>query len=288
MLWEHYYLLCNKDTIKALLLDRLIYYSQQKEALLDLLAEEQAEGELPQFAKPVKLDNLRGWVRKSAEWLAESLMVGCDGRTVQRRLDDLETDRFLFKRAEKGKTAQYRPNLRYIEHKLADLGFHLSGDKISALDLTAVPMDQDTKTFWDEIPGVDQKQVEAKGGAKLDAEAPWRVWANGNRFLIHAPEDICRISYIIFETTGFAPVDKTWIAAVTQLWEAAGRNEAALRVALKKGQESRLSAGLTFSGPRAFVSYAKDAAALTNVRISVNGTSKGQGEVIRVGRGAPS
>lgn len=272
ILWEHFYLLCGEDFQQALLLDRLIYLSQQKEQLIDLLHEEQVAGNIPEFKEKVKLDTLRGWVHKSAESLAVSLMCGVEGRTIQRKLDMLEANRFLFKKIDrKGQPASYRPNLRYIEMELEKIGFRLDGSRVIVGAVVDAPETITQDDWWDETPGVDKAQA-VTNHRQLSGDEEWRVWVNGNRLLDHAPDHIKRASWLVSQHTGFSPTDKSWIGNMVALWSAAGEKEDILLSALEAGQRARMNAanGLTFKGPRSYVNYAADALAKSKLTIKTD------------------
>lgn len=279
---ERFYILCQQDLAKTLLLDRLIWLSMQRTLFVDLLQEEQAAGELPQFKEPVKLDKLRGWVRKSANEWASSLMCGVDERTVQRKLDEMVQENLIFKRGEKGKVAEYRPNLRIIETTLESLGFKLEGGRIEEKEVIEPPPDTISQDeWWNATPGIDQAQAKANN-RPLDPNDEWRQWAGRQKQLTHAPEYIQKASYLVYQKTGFEPVDKSWTGQVLALWEASGQKEEVLITALERGQTARTSQGLVFSGPRGFLNYARDALARQKVVTTVNGKQKG--EVVYVGR----
>lgn len=280
MLWEHYLLLCEGDHIKALLIDRLIFYSQQQEELIDLLREEQAEGVLPQFKEKVDLNKLKGWVRKSANALAESLLIGETDRTVSRKLDDLTKANLIFSKTEKGKTPSYRPNLLYIESKLKELGFRLDGSRVQKEVVSPLPDDK-LAGLWD-LPAAPTKTL-----ADLNPNEEWRTWTARNKYLDNAPEDIKRISWVIWKETGFEP-DKAWIGQVTTIWNTAKQNEDLLKQALLEGEKGRREKGLVFKGPISYLNYVKNAVASkqspnTVIRVGQNGNQH-KDEVIRIGR----
>lgn len=284
VLHEHFMLLCGGDYIKALLLDRLVYYMQQHESLIDLLREEQAEGSLPQFAEKVNLDRLRGWIRRSASYLTDSLLIGESERTVARKLEELEKLNFVFRRSQKGKTNEYRPNLRYIEMELEKLGFRLDGNRVHK-QVSELPEEVTQEEWWNDTPG----NATGKELKELKREE-WQEWAGRYKILDHAPVEIQKASWIISTRTGFVPEGKDWLASVTQLWIASGKDEEVLSLALDEGQALRMNPDkkFTFSGPRAYVSYAKDIASRKRLGTKENpikvGQNKPNNEVIRVGR----
>lgn len=261
---EHYLKVVEGDLVAALLLDRLVYYSQQNDAMFDLIKEEIELGNIPKF----KYGHLKGWVKKSANYLADSLLIGETERTVQRKLEWLaQRNLILRQRAKSGTAYQYRPNFRNLESMLAVFGFKLDGNSIEeeTPKTPATNHEQAQADAWESIPGASDGKPPAKG---LKAQE-WHSWAAKQPTLDHAPDEVRRVSYLISTHTGFEPDadKKNWIAAVTMLWQAAGKNEEVLVEALKVGQVARMNPdnGLTFSGPRSYMSYARDQASRKRV-----------------------
>lgn len=278
---EHFMKLCEGDLVAALLLDRLLYYAQQNEQMFDLIQEEIDLGTIPKF----EYRHLKGWVRKSAAYLADSLLIGETDRTVQRKLTWLADKDFIMRRRHSaGSSYEFRPNFRKVEEGLLKHGFDLEGNSIVPTDggvevLTKPPSpdpehEKSQQEAWNSIPGAP-----SASDASVPTLAPkeWHSWAARHRTLDHAPEDIRKASWVVNRHTGFEPDNKKdWLAGVMALWEAAGRNEEVLVQALEVGQKSRMNVEnhFTFAGPRSYVSFARDARAKANLKLNGGNTLK--------------
>lgn len=295
---EHFMKLCEGDLVCALLLDRLLYYSQQNEIMFDLIQEEIDLGTIPKF----EYRHLKGWVRKSAAYLAESLLIGETDRTVQRKLTWLADRDFIMRRRHgTGGAYEFRPNFRKVEEGLLKYNFDLEGNKLEEGESesfkqtppTPSPPNQEHEKSqqqdWESIPGATPPD------APMPVLSPkeWHSWAAHHRTLDHAPEDIRKASWIVNKFTGFEPDNKKdWLASMMALWQAAGQNEEVLKQALETGQKSRMNVEnhFTFAGPRSYISFARDARAKANLKqnggsvVKVNAKGGSQNGVIKVGQ----
>lgn len=93
-------------------------------------------------------------------------------------------------------------------------------------------------------------------------------WARQHKSLAKAGESLIELSYLIYEQTGFTPEGVTfqnWTRQVNELWNACRDNQGILIRALQEGEKARKE-GLSFSGPRSYVSFARNLVALNEKR----------------------
>lgn len=92
------------------------------------------------------------------------------------------------------------------------------------------------------------------------------TWAKQYKSLDGAPDWCRRVSFILYKSTGFEPPktgkNKLWIATIQQLWSAANQMESVLIAGLKEGEKARRERGLTMAGPRSYMNFCKNQAAL--------------------------
>lgn len=268
---EHFLLLAKKDLVKALLLDRLVFYYQQNEQAYGLLEEEAKEGVKHQ------LDfTARGWVKKSASFLADSLLVGESDRTIQRKLDELFHLGYIDRKRNVGEAYWYRPNMKQVIENLKKLGYDLEGSPVKGgADESNETQEETSHTNqrmeFAQIPSVPERTPEqTRAGEQKLKES--QNWAAKYPCLDNAPPDVREVSKTIFEQTGFEPrkgeKDKDWISAVTALWGATGKDKGVLLEAIDEGNKKRFDVNkpLTFSGPRSYISYANDVISRRNLR----------------------
>lgn len=302
---EHFLLLCKKDLVKALILDRLVYYFLESEKVYAHLEDEIRDG------ANHKLDMAaRGWTKKSASFLADSLLVGESERTIQRKLEELYNLGYLDRKRQEGEAYWYRPHMAQIKKNLGLLGYDLDGNPVNNKGGTneqSKPPDKDKESYQDkqrtefaEIPSVSKAGDDPQTFVAKIKEG--QNWAAQFECLDNAPPEVRDVSKLIAEKTGFEPnkggKDANWIAAVTALWGAAGKNKTNLIEALEEGNKRRMDPQkpLTFGSPRSYVKYAQDVVARkklkqaghTPARIQVgqtNGTNHKptKGEKIRIG-----
>lgn len=269
---EHFLLLCKKDLVKALLLDRLVFYYQQNTEAHDLLEEEQGQGVKHTLDKSAK-----GWVKKSAAFLADSLLVGESDRTIQRKLDELFNLGYIQRKRDPGEAYWYQPNMSQIKKNLGNLGYDLEGNPVrGGEEGTDIPPDEHyseerQKAEFARIPSAELKEATPEQKQEIKEN---QHWAGQFPALDNAPIEIRDISKVISEKTGFEPKrqgkDKDWVASVMAVWGATGRNKEILLEALEEGNKRRMDTQrpLTFSGPRSYIAYAKDIAARRALRAS--------------------
>jgi hypothetical protein len=228
---EHFLLLCKKDLVKALLLDRLVFYFQQNTDAHAVLEEEQSQGVKHQLDPSAK-----GWVKKSAAFLADSLLVGESDRTIQRKLDELFNLGYISRKRDPGEAYWYKPNMLQITQNLKKLGYDLEGNPVrDSLEITVTPFpdehysEERQKAEFHRIPAADIKEATSEKKQELKDN---QHWAAQYPALDNAPAEVRDLSKLISEKTGFEPKregkDKDWIASVMAVWGATGRNKEVL------------------------------------------------------------
>ena len=113
------------DHVNALILKQFLYWGERVRDFDKFIAEE--KGRDPD----TRIELTRGWIYKSAEELADELMISISSRTLARRIEDVVSAGWLDRRRNPyhawDRTWQYRPNLRKIQAGLRKLGYALEG-----------------------------------------------------------------------------------------------------------------------------------------------------------------
>jgi hypothetical protein len=113
------------DHINALILKQFLYWGERVRDFDKFIAEEKERD------PGVKVELTHGWIYKSAEELADELMINLSSRTVARRIEGVIKAGWLDRRRNPhhawDRTWQYRPNLRNIQAGLQDLSYALEG-----------------------------------------------------------------------------------------------------------------------------------------------------------------
>jgi hypothetical protein len=113
---------------------------------------------------------------------------------------------------------------------------------------------------WESIPSATEPKSTSEPGTALHETS---TFAKQHKLLDGAPDTVRRISYLLHQYTGYIPVGpkQSWFQQINLLWEAARHNEQTLIEGLVQGEAARQKNGLTYSGPRGYVSFVRNAAA---------------------------
>jgi hypothetical protein len=162
------------DTLEALLLNQMLYWSERMYDFDDYIEEEKeihkkyAQNESDMFNEDT-VDMLKTcvWIFKKAAQLKDELMLSESEDTVRRRLKSLVDKGYLEQRnnpvIKYDRTMQYRVNLQKVTEDMFMSGYVLQGykiDLISLYDLRSKPQNEDSKPHGaDTIPQIaDLKQ----------------------------------------------------------------------------------------------------------------------------------
>lgn len=131
VLKENLMAVTKNDVCSALILNQLLYWTdkaeQDDENLLDLIERAEERGD-KKAVQQLEQNFRNGWFFKSAKKLADEIM-GFSRPTVQKRLQQLEKDNFLFsKPGEREDFAKhYKVNLDFLKQELHKHGYTLTG-----------------------------------------------------------------------------------------------------------------------------------------------------------------
>jgi len=113
------------DHLNALILKQFLYWGERVQDFDKFIAEEKERD--PDAA----MESTHGWIYKSAEELADELMISVSPRTVARRIEGIIKAGWLDRRRNPhhawDRTWQYRPNLLNVQAGLQRLGYALEG-----------------------------------------------------------------------------------------------------------------------------------------------------------------
>lgn len=130
-----------KDYRKAILLNQFIYWSERVSDADKFI---EKENEIAKNNGEVERELFYGWIYKTAEELADEVMLGLSASQIRRYINDLVELGYLSKRNNPkykwDRTLQYRVNLANIAKGLKKNGFPLSDYKID------IPDDENTIT----------------------------------------------------------------------------------------------------------------------------------------------
>lgn len=130
-----------KDYRKAILLNQFIYWSERVSDADKFI---EKENEIAKNNGEVERELFYGWIYKTAEELADEVMLGLSASQIRRYINDLVGLGYLSKRNNPkykwDRTLQYRVNLVNIAKDLKKNGFPLSDYKID------IPDDENTIT----------------------------------------------------------------------------------------------------------------------------------------------
>lgn len=130
-----------KDYRKAILLNQFIYWSERVSDADKFI---EKENEIAKNNGEVERELFYGWIYKTAEELADEVMLGLSASQIRRYINDLVELGYLSKRNNPkykwDRTLQYRVNLVNIAKDLKKNGFPLSDYKID------IPDDENTIT----------------------------------------------------------------------------------------------------------------------------------------------
>lgn len=127
--------------------------------------------------------------------------------------------------------------------------------------------DKEKDHVWDNAPGATS-QIVPPGPTQptlgISPVEETNAFARPYTQLDGAPDIVRRVSFLLHQNTGFIPAGtkSSWIQQVNLLWEAARHSEKILIDGLQKGEEARQKSGLTYSGPRGYVSFVRNEAAV--------------------------
>lgn len=124
-----------KDYRKAILLNQFIYWSERVSDADKFI---EKENEIAKNNGEVERELFYGWIYKTAEELADEVMLGLSASQIRRYINDLVELGYLSKRNNPkykwDRTLQYRVNLVNIAKDLKKNGFPLSDYKIDISD----------------------------------------------------------------------------------------------------------------------------------------------------------
>lgn len=124
-----------KDYRKAILLNQFIYWSERVSDADKFI---EKENEIAKNNGEVERELFYGWIYKTAEELADEVMLGLSASQIRRYINDLVELGYLSKRNNPkykwDRTLQYRVNLVNIAKDLKKNGFPLSDYKIDVPD----------------------------------------------------------------------------------------------------------------------------------------------------------
>lgn len=137
-----------KDYRKAILLNQFIYWSERVSDADKFI---EKENEIAKNNGEVERELFYGWIYKTAEELADEVMLGLSASQIRRYINDLVDLGYLSKRNNPkykwDRTLQYKVNLVNIAKDLKKKGFPLSDYKIN------IPDDENTITHGCVING---------------------------------------------------------------------------------------------------------------------------------------
>lgn len=119
----------------------------------------------------------------------------------------------------------------------------------------------DPDKIWDATPGASEGRPVVQGALTDTNE-----WARQYKLLDKARDSVRRVSFLVFQQTGFEPSGtvQAWAKQCNILWAAAKESEDLLIAGLEEGEVARRTSGLTFSGPRSYVSFVENAKSKRN------------------------
>jgi hypothetical protein len=120
------------DMLEAVVLNQMIYWSERVNDFDQFIAEEKSQQNMDSEASNAS-SMLHGWIRKSAADMKAEIMSKDSSRTVSRKLDNLVSKGFLFRRHnpeyQYDHKYQYRINFKAILPALETCGLTLDGYK---------------------------------------------------------------------------------------------------------------------------------------------------------------
>lgn len=146
------------DFRKAILLNQFIYWSERVSDADKFI---EKENEIAKNNGEVERELFYGWIYKTAEELAEEVMLGLSASQIRRYINDLVDLGYLSKRNNPkykwDRTLQYRVNLVNIAKDLKKNGFPLSDYKID------IPDDENTNAHMCAINDASEKNQSQYG-----------------------------------------------------------------------------------------------------------------------------
>ncbi len=125
------YLAITGDFREAIILNQFIYWSERVKDADKIIAQ---ENEIARKHGEIEREPLYGWIYKSAENMANEIMIGISGKQVGRYIKSLESKGFLDKRRNPkykwDRTYQYRVNFINIALALREQGYSFSEYKL--------------------------------------------------------------------------------------------------------------------------------------------------------------
>jgi len=242
ILREEWVAVCNDDLVKALLLERIIWNGRA---------------------------SYGGWVSRSSAKLSASIMMGSSDRTIRRKISTMIRDGIL-----EGNGNRIRPVYDTIRKLAASKEFIVN------------ERNWNPDEEWDEMCKIvderDAKEHDKAEQTELSLATVESIagYCRQHKQLDSAPDFARAVSWHLWDVCAIEPYGsgKQWIAACSDLWEAAGGNDNVLKNALVTGNTVRMQRGLTLSGPRSFVKFALDAKSRYRLQergYDVNGTESG-------------
>ncbi len=129
------------DFRKAIILNQFIYWSERVSDADKFI---EKENEIAKNNGEEERELFYGWIYKTADELAEEVMLGLSASQIRRYVSDLVSDGYISKRTNPkykwDRTLQYRVNLVKIAKALKQKGYPLSDYKID------IPDDENTNT----------------------------------------------------------------------------------------------------------------------------------------------
>ncbi len=129
------------DFRKAIILNQFIYWSERVSDADKFI---EKENEIAKNNGEEERELFYGWIYKTADELAEEVMLGLSASQIRRYVSDLVTDGYISKRTNPkykwDRTLQYRVNLVKIAKALKQKGYPLSDYRID------IPDDENTNT----------------------------------------------------------------------------------------------------------------------------------------------
>lgn len=180
-----------KDYRKAILLNQFIYWAERVSDADKFI---EKENEIAKNNGEVERELFYGWIYKTAEELADEVMLGLSASQIRRYINDLVDLGYLSKRNNPkykwDRTLQYRVNLVNIAKDLKKNGFPLSDYKID------IPDDENTNAH----PCAINSEPEENQSQSGECAVPEITSENTNRYYSteitdkYALEDMKRLS----------------------------------------------------------------------------------------------
>lgn len=239
----------------GVVLDRILFVDRQTQFELE---------DNPRGLASATLDMIRErWQVIKPEELAPKLLIVATGKSVRNALNDLVRLGLIEEQRSSNGPSRFRPNIETIQDRLEEVGWVLN-DYPRSPHRKPKPKPQaptDSGALWDEIPRADTKTLTKEEETDLDKG---RRWIMGEDKLKNFPPPLQRVAYLVFRETGFTPVGGVadYRKQCQDLWSSADYKEDTLVAGLQAGETARREKGFTFSGPRSYNSYIRNATAL--------------------------